>query len=412
MSPNLIIDANRVEQFVMDLAQHGACHSTGVGRTMYSPEWVAAQATVERWSRAAGLQVWRDAIGNVWGRLAGSEPGPAIVTGSHIDTQLPGGRYDGALGVVAGVLALEALKARCGQPKRTIDVVSFAQEESSRFPNANFFASRGILGLIDPNELPSIVSYAGEPIAEVMPTVGLDPARLVTARRDDIAMFLELHIEQGPILEEKGLTVGIVNAITGSTTYEVTIGGRSDHGGGCPMDRRRDPMTAAAEIISRALEQARSMGRPAVTTIGRLLVEPNYPAIVPERVTVFVNARHPYADGYAELQARQVAVLEQVRAAHPEIAIEWVGKGGSPTPCDPGLVQTLEAVAKEQGIAALTMPSGGGHDAQVMATRCPSVMIFVQSRDGRSHTPEEYTAPEHAATGIQLLAAGLHRLAY
>ncbi|HEX5505645.1 MAG TPA: M20 family metallo-hydrolase [Thermomicrobiales bacterium] len=412
MTAQFPIDPALVERYVLDLARHGACAETGVCRTVYSPEWVAAQDQVAAWCAEAGLAVWRDAVGNVWGRLAGTDNSPAVVTGSHIDTQLPGGRYDGALGVIAGILALRALKERHGAPRRSLDVVSFCQEEGSRFPRAGFWASRALLGRIAPDEPDTLRAYGGETMREAMRDVGLDPARIPEARRDDIAAYIELHVEQGPVLEEAGLAVGVVDAITGSRTYNVTITGRSDHGGGCPMDLRHDPMAPAAELITAALGVAREMGRPAVTTVGRLLVEPNYPAIVPERVTLAVNARHPYAAGYATLGERQEATLAAVRAAHPEVAIAWTARGGAPTPCAPEIVRLLEDAAHEQGIPALTMPSGGGHDCQVMATRFPAAMIFVQSRDGRSHTPAEYTAPEHAAAGIQLLAAALHRLAY
>lgn len=154
------------------------------------------------------------------------------------------------------------------------------------------------------------------------------------------------------------------------------------------------------------------MGHPAVSNVGRLMVEPNSPSIVPARVSLTINARHPSPDGYETLQARNRALLAEVAAAHPELTIEWSTRGGPPIPCAPELVQLLQNAAAEQGIRTLTMPSGGGHDSQMMAPRFPTAMIFVQSRDGRSHTPEEYTDPEHAAAGIELLATTLHRLAY
>ncbi|HUY99864.1 MAG TPA: Zn-dependent hydrolase [Thermomicrobiaceae bacterium] len=412
MTPPIAIDPAAIERYVRELAEHGACGQTGVCRPAYSPAWVAAQEQVGAWCAGAGLTTWQDAAGSVWGRLAGSEPGPVVATGSHIDSVVPGGRYDGALGVIAGILAVRALRERHGPPRRSIDVVSFAQEENSRFPRSGLWSSRSITGLARPEELDTIRTYEGETLRAVLRSVGLDPGEMLSARRDDIAAFIELHVEQGPVLEEAGLAVGIVDAITGSSTFNVTITGRADHAGGCPMDLRRDPMTAVVPIVDGVLRTARAMGRPAVTTVGRMLVEPNLSGIVPEHVFFTVNARHPFLDGYDELRARHTALLEQVRAAHPELGIDWTVGAGPPTPCDPGMVRLLEDTAREQGIATLTMPSGGGHDTQVMAGICPSVMIFVQSRDGRSHTPDEYTAPEHAAAGVQLLAAALHRLAY
>ena len=412
--PPLTIDPALVERYVLELSRHGACAETGVCRAMYTPEWEAAQTQVADWCVEAGMRPWRDAIGNQWARLEGREPGPAMVTGSHIDSQLPGGRYDGALGVIAGILAVRALRERFGQPRRSIDLVSFCQEEGSRFPKADLWASRVITGQNKPSELDSLVAYGGETMREAMIAVGLDPERYREAERDDIDTFLELHIEQGPILEHEGLAVGIVDAITGSRGYTVTITGRSDHAGGCPMDLRRDPMRAAAPIIAGVLQTAHDMGRPAVTTVGRMVVEPNYPVIVPRQVTFTVNARHPYLEGGRELFARHEALFAEIKAQHPELDITWAHGGGTgePTPCDPSVVALLQEVAREQGLPDRVLPSGAGHDCQIMARRYKSAMIFVQSKDGRSHTPDEYTAPEHAAAGIRLLAAALRKLAY
>lgn len=413
MAVQIPIDPALVERYILQLAQHGASDGTGVRRVVYTPEWVAAQQQIADWCTEAGLETWRDAIGNYWGRLAGTEPGSTIVTGSHIDTQLPGGRYDGALGVISGVIALRTLKERFGQPRRSIDVVSFCQEEMSRFPGARFFASRALVGTLDPGEVDTMRGYGGETLREALESVGLDGDRVGEAARNDIDTFIELHIEQGPILEHEGIPIGVVDAITGSRTYTVTIIGQSDHAGACPMDLRRDPMVAAVQIIGAAIETAKQMGRPAVTTIGRMLVEPNYPVIVPAKITFTINARHPYAEGGQELFARHDALLASVAAANPQLEITWTGAhGGAPTACDPDVVRLLEEVAGEQGLAAKTMPSGAGHDCQVMAPHCKSAMIFVPSKDGRSHTPEEYTSPAEMAAGIQVLAAALHRLAY
>src|SRR3954462_12059038 len=194
----------------MTLAQHGAYGETGVWRPVYTPEWVAAQETVASWCQAAGMDVRQDAVGTLWGRVAGSEGGKSIVTGSHIDSQIPGGRYDGALGVIAAYVAIRSLLKQFGHPLRTIELVSFCEEEGSRYPAANFWGSRAIIGDIAPGDAEQIEGFDGTTIAEGMRAVGLDPARIDEARRDDIDSYLELHIEQGPLLEQAGLPVGIV----------------------------------------------------------------------------------------------------------------------------------------------------------------------------------------------------------
>ncbi len=412
MAPRVPIDPALVERCIFALAAFGASDGTGVRRAVYTPEWTAAQEMVADWCEKAGLMVHRDAVGSVWGRLDGTAGGKAIVSGSHIDTQLPGGRYDGALGVIAAYIAIAALKEQCGPPKRPLEVVSFCQEESSRFPRANFWASRAVAGRIAPDEAETMRSYADETMADVMRSVGLDPARIPDAARDDIETFIELHIEQGPLLEEAGLPVAVVNAITGLRGYTVEVHGRADHAGAFPMDLRRDPMAAAAAIILGVRENALAMGRPAVTTVGRIAAEPNFPAIVPERVIFSVDARHPDPAKRAELYERHERLFRDVATRH-NVEVTWQMRSDTPPCiCDPETVRLLETAARKQGIPAMTMQSGAGHDSQIMAARSKVAMLFVRSKDGRSHTPEEFTTIEDAVAGIEVLAGALHTIAY
>jgi allantoate deiminase len=410
--PRVRIDPALVERCVFALAEFGASDGTGVRRAVYTPEWTAAQEMVARWCEGAGLAVHWDAVGSVWGRLEGTEGGNAIVSGSHIDTQLPGGRYDGALGVIAGYAAITALAEQFGPPKRPLEVVSFCQEESSRFPRANFWASRAAVGRIEPHEAETMRSYADETMADVMRSVGLDPDRIPDAARDDIETFIELHIEQGPLLEEAGLPVAVVNAITGLRGYTVEVHGRADHAGAFPMDLRHDPMAAAAAIILGVRENALAMGRPAVTTVGRIAAEPNFPAIVPERVTFSVDARHPDPAKRAELYERHERLFQDV-AEQGHVEVTWQVRGDTPPClCDLAIVRLLEASAHAQSIPTMTMQSGAGHDSQIMAARSKVAMLFVRSKDGRSHTPAEFTTIEDAVAGIEVLAGALHTLAY
>jgi allantoate deiminase len=406
------IDPSIVENYIMTLAQYGAHGETGVWRPVYSPAWFDAQAQIESWATDAGLEVWRDAVGNVWGRLQGSEGGKAIVSGSHVDSQLPGGRYDGVLGVLSALIALKELKSQFGTPKRTLEFVSFCEEESSRFPQARHWGSRAVAGEISHEDLNSVISYDGKPIGQVMRDVGLDPDQVASAKRDDIDIFVELHIEQGPILEEHGLPVAIVSGITGIRHYHIDLHGRADHAGARPMDLRRDPMAGAAEIISTAVDTAHRMGRPAVTTCGMMTVEPNAPAIVPEKVHFTIDARHPDPDIREDLYRKHEAMFREV-AARRGLDISWtLGAEQPPRPSDPELVSIFQQSATEQDVPFMTMQSGAVHDANRMAGFTRMVMMFVQSKDGRSHTPAEFTSVEHATDGVRVLAAGLHKLAY
>ena len=307
-----VIDPRLVEERIMSLAAYGAHGGTGVWRTVYSPEWVAATDLYANWCADAGLSVSRDAVGNVWGSLEGTEGGGAIVSGSHIDTQRPGGRYDGALGAIAAIVAIATLAKRYGRPRRTLEAVAFCEEEGSRFPTANFWGSRATTGGIAPADPDTTISYDGETIAEAMRSIGLAPERIGEAVRDNIESFIELHIEQGPVLEEAGLPVAMVTGITGLRHYEVELTGTANHAGAFPMDLRRDPMAGFAEITSTVIDTAHRAGRPAVTTVGRAFVEPNGASIIPGRVRFTIDARHPDADFYYRLCAQHEASMRAI----------------------------------------------------------------------------------------------------
>jgi len=409
---DITIDPALVEAMIMEMGAIGAHSGTGVWRTVYSPEWVAANDLYASWGEEAGLAVSRDAVGNVWAKLAGSEGGKSIVSGSHIDTQTPGGRYDGTLGALSALIALKVLKAQFGQPKRTLEAVSLCEEEGSRFPSANFWGARAITGAIHQGDAETTRGFDGETMAEAMRAIALDPAKIATAQRDDIESFVELHIEQGPILEHADLPVAIVDAITGLRHYRVTLTGEQNHAGAFPMDLRRDPMAGFAEIASGVINTAHRLGRPAVTTIGRVEVNPNGAAVVPREVRFTIDVRHPHPEQGQALYRLHENLMREV-AERRGLAIEWdIGIEKAPCLSDPALVSTFREAAVDQGVPTLTMASGAGHDTQQMARIAKTVMIFVRSKDGRSHTPEEFSSIPDIVAGIKVLAAGLYKLAY
>jgi allantoate deiminase len=406
------VDASLVGRYVLELARHGAHGETGVWRTVYSPEWVAAQDQVATWFAEAGLEVRRDAVGNVWGRLLGSEDGPAVASGSHVDSQTPGGRYDGALGVIAALVALRTLRERFGTPRRTLEAVSLCEEEASRFHATNFWGSRAIIGAIEPGEADAIRDAEGTTVADAMRAVGLDPRRIPEAARPDLETWIELHIEQGPRLEEAGLAVGVVDAITAIRHYVVELTGRSDHAGARPMAGRLDPMTGFAEIVTAAIGVALELGPPAVTTVGRVHAEPNLPSAVPDRVVFTLDSRHPDPAVVAVQHARQEELMREI-AERRGLAISWTKPLDlPPCLCDPTVVEALEGSARAQGIPFLRMHSGAGHDTQNMARIARVAMVFARSKDGRSHTPAELTSVDDAVAAIRVLTGALHALAY
>ncbi|MGY6409557.1 MAG: hydantoinase/carbamoylase family amidase [Alkalilacustris sp.] len=401
-----------IERMVLALSDIGRHGDTGVWRTAYSPQWRAANALLAQWFAQAGLAVRSDAVGNLWGRAEGRRPGPAVVSGSHVDSQCPGGRYDGALGILAALVAVRALMARFGPPLRPLEVVSLCEEEGSRFPTAGFWGSRALTGRIAPGDPEAVTDPEGRTIAQAMRDCGFDPDGVATARRDDLHAFVELHIEQGPILEQAGLPVGFVTGITGIRHTEVVLTGEANHAGAFPMDLRRDPMQGFAEIAARVVDHAHRMGRPAVTTVGRVRVEPNAPAIVPARVIFTIDARHPDQATHQAMERTHQALIAEVAARRGLGVRTRVLFDHAASPSAPHILRAMRASAAAHGIGGMDLHSGAGHDAQQIAALCPVAMVFVRSAGGRSHTPEEFSSIPDIVAGIRVLAGTLHSLAY
>jgi allantoate deiminase len=410
---DLELDEAAIERMVVDLGMIGRSADTGVWRTAYSTEWVEANRLLGRWFAERGLDVRQDAVGNLWGRAEGRIPGRrAVVSGSHVDTQCPGGRYDGALGIIAALVAVDALLRRYGPPHRPLEVVSLCEEEGSRFPTAGFWGSRALTGRIAPGDVDRVVDRDGLPIGEAMRAVGLDPALVASARRDDLEAFVELHIEQGPILEHADVPVGIVTGITGIRHTEVTLSGEQNHAGAFPMDLRRDPMQGFVEIAARVVDHAHRLGRPAVTTVGRCVVFPNLSAVVPGEVSFTIDSRHPdqaAADAMHRVHQDIVAEVASRRGLRSEARILLDHKA---TPCSAKISGAMLSAAVQERIPIMHLASGAGHDSQQMAALCPVGMVFVRSRDGRSHTPEEFSSVQDMVAGIRVLAGALRQLAY
>src|SRR5712664_2011914 len=372
----------------------------GTYRPLYGAAWAAAGERVERWMKDAGLKTHRDAVGNVWGRAAGN--GKSIVTGSHIDTVRHGGRLDGALGIVAGLTAVAALLKEKGNPRRPLEVVAICEEEGSRFAT-NFWGSRAITGAID---------TVDADIAAAMAERGLDPAKIAIAARDDIDTFIELHIEQGAVLDASRQPLAVVSAIVGTAHLELTVTGRPDHAGTTPMELRKDALAGAAAMLQAIESIARSVGRPAVATVGRLRVEPDQVNVVPGKVVFTVDLRHSDLGGGRALEERIRSLCGTIsQERRLGLAIRTLQER-PPVAMHPDVRALLARAAKECGMQATELVSGAGHDAQILAARYRVGMLFVPSIGGRSHCPEEATAPEHLELGTRVLARALELMAY
>lgn len=405
------IDERRLLRRLDELAQRGALPGGGLYRALYTPAWVAATELVSGWMKEAGLLVRRDAVGNVWGRVEGSRGGRAIVSGSHIDTVRGGGALDGALGVVAAIEAVASLVARLGRPLRILEAVAICEEEGSRFAT-NFWGARAIADRIEPDEPQRVRDADGVTLADAMRGVGLDPANVAQAVRRDIDTFVELHIEQGPLLEEEGPRLGVVRTIAGTAHLEVVVRGQPDHAGATAMDRRRDALLGAATMTLRIADVAREMGPPAVATVGTIGVEPAQVNVVPGIARFTVDARHSDSTQRA-LLVSEITKVCKVAGRERELEVEVrTLRDRPPVQLNERATDVVRRACLACGVTPREMVSGAGHDAQVLSSAAHAAMIFVPSIGGRSHCADEATAAEDVILGTRALAAALRELAY
>jgi hydantoinase/carbamoylase family amidase len=381
----------------------------GITREVYTPTYAAALERVAEWMRETGLQTRLDAVGNLYGRREGSDPGaPAVLTGSHVDTTLNAGRYDGVIGVLGAIEALSSLR----HMRRPIDVVAWAGEEP-RF-GTGCVGSRVAAGELTRDDLDRLRDREGVTMAAALREAGFDPDRLGEALIDpeSVHALVELHIEQGIVLETGGEQIGVVTAIAAPHDFRLTLRGAATHAGATPMDLRRDALAGAAEamLVIERLASA-SPSRTTVGTVGVARVRPGAINVVPGEVELDVDVRD------SNLQAREL-VVESIAAAAREIGarrdlevqVEQIVED-VPVECDQRVVDAVEAACAEIGVTYRAMTSGAYHDAMIVGRRVPVGMIFVPSAGGVSHHPDEYTAPEDIERGVHVLAGTLERLA-
>lgn len=394
------------------LAAIGADEHGGVTRLLYTQPWLDAQTFLADRMRRAGLETRFDRAGNLYGRLSGSLPGePVVLTGSHIDTVRSGGRYDGTYGVAAGLLALDYLKRTYGAPLRTLEVVSLCEEEGSRFPLA-YWGSGNVTGTYRLEEASGPADSDGITLEEAMVSSGFGRGDLPDCRRSNLGAFIELHIEQGIILERTGHSIGLVTTIVGQRRYALTVTGSSNHAGTTPMSMRSDALAGAAEMMAALESSASEAGDPLVATVGKLEVVPNTPNVIPGEVRFTLDLRHDHGEALDRFARGTLERFEAI-SARRGLSLKWQAwLETEPTPMHAGLASLLERVCRDKRLSVRSMVSGAGHDAQLFARICPTAMLFVPSRGGVSHSPDEYTSPELLAEGAAALAACLYELAY
>ena len=403
----LSVDGDRLIASLMDLARIGEIDGGGCARLALTDDDKAGRDLVVEWMHDLGLEIVVDVIGNVIGTWRCST-GDAVMTGSHIDTVRTGGKYDGNLGVLAGLEVIRTCQEQGITPNRPLAVAFFTNEEGARFA---------------PDMMGSLVYVGGMPVEEALATAGIDGARV----GDELARigyggsvpcpapaphsFVELHIEQGPLLEQRSTTIGAVTGVQGISWQEVTIHGQSNHAGTTPMSLRHDPGYVATALSVFVRDLATRMGGHQVATVGRVEFHPNLVNVVAARATITVDLRNTDERLLKEAEAAVAAELDRLCVAEGVTAETRTLARFEPVEFDDRVVALVETLASEMGLSVMRMPSGAGHDAQMLARVCPTAMIFVPSEKGLSHNPAEHTDAPDLVAGANVLLHTMLRLA-
>ena len=399
------------------LAEVGRDPDGGWTRLAWTEEDRLARAWFEAEASARGLTVERDPAGNLWAWWPGPDPGadgedpePVVAVGSHLDTVRSGGAYDGALGVVGGLLAVRELIERGVEPRRPVAVVAFADEEGGRF-GVPTFGSRVLAGALDPAELLARVDQDGTGVAEALAAAGLDPDAFGPdpARLGRLAAFVELHVEQGRGLADLGQPVALGTGIWSHGRWRLTLTGEANHAGTTRLADRRDPMLGLAAAVLAARAAAAELG--GVATVGRVVVEPNSANSVPGRVSAWLDARAEEEQRLDWLVAAFQAAVEDA-AGREGLAVELVCESRSPgVTLDRDLAARLDTCLRARGLEPAALPTAAGHDAAALAAAVPTAMLFVRNPTGVSHSPAERAALGDCLAGIAALAAVIEELA-
>jgi N-carbamoyl-L-amino-acid hydrolase len=404
----LRVDGARLLANLFELGAIGATAEGGCCRLALTDEDGAGRDLVCRWMRELGLQVQIDPIGNIFGLRAGTEDVAPVSSGSHIDTVRTGGRYDGCLGVLGALEVVRTLDAAGLRTRRPLAVCVYTNEEGARFA---------------PDMLGSLVYAGGLPLAEALDRVGIDGlrlgdelARIGYAGSAALPLFrphahVELHVEQGPVLDAEGLTIGAVENLQGISWQEIVIEGQANHAGTTPMPLRHDAGYAAAAVGHHLRALARDLGGNQVCTMGSLTLHPNLINVIPAQARLTADLRNTDEAALQESERRLAAFLTQL-ARDEGVAIQARRLARfEPVTFDAGVAALIARVAGRLGHSCRPMTSGAGHDAQMLARLCPTAMVFVPSVRGISHNPAEHTAPEHLAAGADVLLHTLLELA-
>ncbi|HEX9898176.1 MAG TPA: Zn-dependent hydrolase [Candidatus Methylomirabilis sp.] len=405
----LRINFARLKQDLEELGSIGRTPQGGVSRPSFSDADMQARRWLMDRITAAGMEARVDAAGNIFGRWQTGSP--VVLAGSHIDSVPNGGRFDGALGVLTGLECLRRIKEEGTRLRHPLELVAFTDEEGAF---GGFFGSYAFTGVLKAEDIPKARDSTGLRIADAMGRHGLDAMRAPTARRDfgQIRAYVELHIEQGPVLEARRIPIGVVDAIVGIHRYGITFRGRADHAGPTPMRDRKDALLGASDLVLKGRDLAITAGSPASRiTVGVVQLNPGVANIVPAEAYLTYEIREQSAELLRLLAEKsQGLAMDIARAWGLEVSIETILQI-DPVPLAEEVKAAIAAAAQEVGLPHLRLPAMAGHDAQVVGRVAPAGMIFVPSQDGRSHSPLEFTADEDVERGANVLLLTLLKLA-
>lgn len=406
-----MINRQRLWDRLTALSQIGKQDTGGVTRLSFTAEERAAKDLVASFIKEAGLSVREDEVGNLIGRKEGRNPkAPVVLVGSHLDSVYNGGNFDGPLGVLSGIELLQSMNEQGLVTEHPIEVLAFTDEEGARF-SFGMIGSRGIAGTLLPEHLQA-ADKQGVTIAEAMRQSGLDPETIGQAARPkgSIKAYVELHIEQGKILESNNLSVGIVTGIAGPLWLKFILEGEAGHAGTTPMKMRRDALAAAAQIMQVIEREAGKTGS-TVGTIGQLQLFPGGINIIPGRVEFSLDLRdidEQVRDRVEQQILEQSSMLCQERGI--KLTIETLQRI-APVPCSDLIQDATKAACQTVGLEIFSLPSGAGHDGMQLAGLCPMGMIFIRSKDGISHNPAEWSSQDDCADGANVLFHTVLKLA-
>ena len=403
-----LINKNRLMKRISNLAKIGSRSDGGVCRLALTDEDKAARDQVVQWMKELNLQTYVDQVGNLIGIRPGKADLEPVVMGSHIDTVPTGGRFDGAVGVMAGLEVLETLNENNIQTERPVVVVALTNEEGVRY-HSDMIGSRAFCGFVTPEEAYNIEGTDGTNFGDELKRIGY--AGEFPCGSIHPCAFVELHVEQGPVLDREQIPVGIVEAITGIAWYEITIQGEANHAGTTPTSMRHDAGLAAARIIIYLREIANSFGENQRATCGMISFSPNAINVIPDKAVLSVDLRNSDETILKEAGQRLQQIIQEC-AQQDDVLIETqLLARVQPEPCHKDIVSTVLGEVQELGYPYRTMSSGAVHDALIMARYCPTGMIFVPSKNGLSHNPDEFTSIDDLEAGANVLLKTVLRLA-